>query len=86
MPETDAADAKAIIREFLLQRFPGLGARPFDDQSSILTGAAVDSLGVLDLMGFIEERFGIEISDQDFDPANFETVDQLARFVEQARR
>lgn len=86
MPETDAADAKTIIRDFLMQRFPGLNARPFDDTSSILTSGAVDSLGVLDLMGFIEERFGIEITDQDFDPANFETVEQLARFVAQARR
>ncbi|QCI64376.1 acyl carrier protein [Phreatobacter stygius] len=86
MSEIDTVDAKAVIRDFLLKRFPGLGSRPFDDATSVLTSGAVDSLGVLDLMGFIEERFGIEISDQDFDPDNFETVEQLARFVGQARR
>lgn len=86
MSESEVLDAKLVIRDFLLRRFPGLGSRPFDDQTSLLATGAIDSLGVLDLMGFIEERFAVEISDQDFDPDNFETVEQLARFVEQARR
>jgi acyl carrier protein len=86
MTEAIAADAKPVIRAYLIERFPGLAGRPLEDSSPLLASGAIDSLGVLDLMTFIEERFGIVVADQDFDPDNFETLGQLAAFVARARR
>lgn len=73
------------ITAFLRERFPLLAKRELTEDTPLLASGAMDSLGILELMTFLAERFGIELSDDDFDPANFETVGHLARFVERAR-
>ncbi len=50
--------------------------------TDILNSGAIDSLGILQLMMFLGERFEIEIEDDDFVPENFETVGKLVQFVE----
>ena len=42
----------------------------------------LDSLGFVELRVQCEDRFGITISDEDFDPENFATIRQLAHLVE----
>lgn len=74
-----------VIADFLRERFPALAGRPLGADTPLLGSGAIDSLGILDLMTFLGERFGIELADDDFDPANFETVGHLARFVERPR-
>jgi acyl carrier protein len=73
------------ITAFLRERFPLMANRPLTEETPLLASGAMDSLGILELMTFLAERFGIELSDDDFDPANFETVGHLARFVGRAR-
>ena len=51
----------------------------------MLDSGIVDSLGVLDLVGFIEEQFGIEAQDDDLVPENFDSIDALTRFVKERR-
>jgi acyl carrier protein len=74
-----------VIGGYLRSRFPALAARPIGDDLALLTSGAIDSLGMLELVTFLGERFGIEFADEDFDPANFETLGHLVRFVERAR-
>lgn len=45
----------------------------------------LDSLGVVELAAALEERFGFEISDDDFTGDVFETVGTLAAFVAERR-
>ena len=42
----------------------------------------VDSLGVLEIITFMEQKFGIEIADDEVIPANFETLRKMCEFVE----
>lgn len=79
---TDVADA---VAGFLKERFPALSGRAVTGDTPLLTGGAIDSLGILDLVTFLGERFGVELSDEDFEPANFETLGQLVSFVERTR-
>ncbi len=78
-------EAKTLIADYLRKRFPALCDAPLDDATQLLTGGVVDSLGILDLASFLAETFGIEISDDDFEPGNFETFGQLVAFVEGRR-
>ncbi len=73
------------IAAFLKERFPVLAARGVSAATPLIASGAIDSLGILDLVAFLGERFGIELSDDDFDPDNFETVGTLAAFVERQR-
>ncbi|GAB3461208.1 acyl carrier protein [Massilia terrae] len=43
----------------------------------------LDSMAVVTLLGALEERFGIEVDDDDISASTFETLGSLAAFVEQ---
>lgn len=53
------------------------------DTDSFLEEGIVDSTGVLELVMFVEEKFGIEVDDEDIVPENFDSVEQLAHYVRQ---
>jgi len=79
------ADTRTEITNYLKQRFPALADQALDDATPLLSGGAIDSLGILDLMAFVGETLGIEIQDEDFEPENFETVGHLIAFAERKR-
>lgn len=71
---------------FVRQRFPAAAATDaLDGQTSLLESGIIDSLGVLDLMAFLESEHGVEIEEADYAIENFETIGHLARMVEQKR-
>jgi acyl carrier protein len=78
-------DPAELIYVFVKQRFPLATSKGLTSESSLLESGIVDSLGVLDLVGFIEEQFGIEVQDDDLVPEHFDSIDALTRFV-QGRR
>jgi acyl carrier protein len=80
---SDAAAAR--IREFVRSRFPLAREMKVDDDASLLDAGIVDSLGVLDLVTFLEDAFGVKVEDEELNPENFESVAALVRFVEAKR-
>lgn len=48
----------------------------------LLGSGIVDSLGIMRLVSFIEEEFGVEVPEQDLVPEHFQTVNRLAAFVQ----
>jgi acyl carrier protein len=69
------------INEFVLRTFPLARKRTLNPQDDLLESGIVDSLGILDLVAFIEQEFAIQVSDEDLLPENFNTVDRLTAFV-----
>ena len=53
----------------------------YDDQASFLEEGIVDSVGVLELVSFIEDRFKVKVDDQDIIPDNFDSVSKLAAYI-----
>jgi acyl carrier protein len=82
---TETMDVSEEIASFLQGRFPALAGRRLDAGTPLLASGAIDSLGILELVTFLDERFGVQMMDDDFDPANFETLGQLVAFVERQR-
>jgi acyl carrier protein len=78
-------NVRAAIADHLRQRFPALSDSTLDDATPLLADGAIDSLGILDLMTFVGEHFGIKIEDEYFEPDNFETFGHLVAFVERKR-
>ena len=68
------------LSTFLIGRFPNLGDNLASD-TSLLESGAVDSLGILEIVSFIGEQYGIELVDDDFQPDNFENLGALTTFV-----
>ena len=70
------------VREFLRENFPlsadGVMLAPDD---SLIEVGVIDSTGVLELIGFIEERYEIEVRDEEVLPENLDSIASITRFV-----
>lgn len=53
------------------------------DDTSLIGGGIVDSTGVLEVVDFIEDRFGVRIADHELLPENLDSVARIARTIEQ---
>jgi acyl carrier protein len=59
-----------------------VGAQPLDDETSLLDTGIIDSTGVLELLGFLEETFGIRVADEEITPENLDAIGRIAKFIE----
>ena len=53
----------------------------YDDDDSFLQHGIIDSVGVMDLILFIEENFDFEVEDSEITPDNFDSVNNLANYI-----
>ncbi|MGH9345842.1 MAG: acyl carrier protein [Vicinamibacterales bacterium] len=78
MTETIAREIKAfVVTNFL---FGQEGAGLPEDQSFLESGV-IDSTGVLELVAFLEERYGIAVADRELLPENLDSIQNVSRFV-----
>ena len=75
-------EVKKQIRDFILKNaLSGSTGINLDDEDSFLEKEIIDSTGVLELVSFVEERFGIEVNDDELIPDNFDSVSKLNEYV-----
>jgi acyl carrier protein len=72
------------IVEFITSNFLfGDTDKRIDDKESLLENGIIDSTGVLELIAFIEETFGIKVEDEEIVPENLDTILDITFFVKQ---
>ena len=76
-----ADDCKKKIHQHILEKFPLAKKRSLRSQDPLLETGVLDSLGILDLVHYLEAEFGFQVTDEDLLPENFESVDVIVRFV-----
>jgi acyl carrier protein len=70
------------IEQFIVNELAqGRGITTLDPADNLLTKGIVDSHGVMELVGFLQERYGISVDDSDLTPENFENVESIEAFV-----
>ena len=75
---------QAAVRQFVIDNFMfGQDGSELQDRESLLDRGIIDSTGVLELVGFLESRFGIVVEDHELVPANLDSVERLVTFVQQ---
>ena len=70
------------IRKFILEKFPLARKQQIKDSDPLLESGVLDSLGVLDLVSFVEGEFSVHVTDDELVPENFQTIDRIAAFIE----
>jgi acyl carrier protein len=76
------------LRTFIVDNFlfgVESGRFAFSDDDSFQERGIVDSTGILELVGHLQERYGIAIEDDELVPENLDSVSKVARFVQQKR-
>lgn len=70
------------IRKYIAENFLfSDNGYPYPDDVSFLENGVVDSMNVMELVVFAEEKFGIKVKDEEIVPGNFDSVSNLAQFI-----
>ena len=76
-------DLERVVREFIIENFLyGAGDVSFGEKDSFIEMGIIDSTGVLEIVNFIETRFGITVKDDELVPANLDSVPRIVRYVQ----
>ncbi|MFC1633199.1 acyl carrier protein [Planctomycetota bacterium] len=70
------------INTFIVEQFLFGEGDALKDDTSFLEEGIVDSTGILELVMFLEEKYGIKIEDSELVPENFDTLDNIAQYME----
>ncbi|MCP4357205.1 MAG: acyl carrier protein [Chloroflexi bacterium] len=75
---------KEQIKQYVAENFlfSRNGSFSLADNESFLEAGVVDSLGVMELVFFVEETYNLQIPDDKIVPENFDSVDNLASYIE----
>lgn len=75
------------IRRFIVDNFLfGRDDGSLKIDTSFLEAGVIDSTGVLELVVFIEETYGIQVEDEELVPENLDSIENLAHFVSGKRK
>jgi len=75
-------DARTAIRDFVVDRLaPTSGRADIGDDDDLIDSGVIDSLGIFQLVAFLEESFGIAIGDEEITPENFGSITAIERLV-----
>lgn len=75
-------DVQKELTKYIVNRFMHGDDSKLHFEESFFESGIIDSLGVLQLVSFLEERFGVHIEDEELVPENFETISKLIEFIE----
>jgi acyl carrier protein len=82
MSEVQVDAIAARVKNFLIEKFPLARKRNLQNGDSLIDSGIVDSLGILDLVSFLETEFGLHVSDEELLPENFQTIECIAAMVQ----
>jgi len=73
---------ETALRRFILDRFPIARQRDISNHDLLLEKGILDSLGILEVVTFVEAEFNIAVDDEDLQPENFESIHAMTGFVQ----
>lgn len=71
------------LRTFITDELRWDGREMLSDDYPLIQRGVIDSLGILSLVTYIEDSFGVLIEDEDLVPEHFGTISSMARLVAQ---
>jgi acyl carrier protein len=73
-------DIERDVRSFVIQQFLSGNASRLRADGSLL-GDVIDSMGVITLVAYLQEHFGITVEDDEVLPSNFDTINNLVAYL-----
>ena len=79
---TSNAEYETRIRQFLSHDVLfSDGEFPYDNDTSLLGEGIVDSMGVVEVVMFVQTEFGITVDPHEITRDNFDSVNKLAHYI-----
>ena len=80
--EQDKKNYIETVRQFVVEKFLFGDNDGFQEETSLLEEGIIDSTGILELVMFLEETYGIKIEDEELVPQNMDSLQNIARFLD----
>ncbi len=79
-------DVEREVRDFVVKNFfYGDDSAALRGSDSFIEKGIIDSTGVLEIVNFLESRFGVTLADNELVPENLDSIERIARFVTRKR-
>jgi acyl carrier protein len=87
MSELSTDQIKEEIRQHVLTEFlPGEKASNLPDDTPLRSSGIIDSVGLLRMIDFIENRYSIQVEAHEAGVENFDRIEDIAAFIQNKRR
>jgi acyl carrier protein len=74
------------IKDFIVTNFLfGQSSDTLTEDQSFLESGIIDSTGMLELVSFVEQRYGISVADRELLPENLDSLRNISQFVARKR-
>jgi acyl carrier protein len=81
------SDSISVIREFLISNSSqSIDATELDRSRDLLEEGVIDSLGLMELVEFIRERYALEFEPNEITAENFKTLGTIAALIDAKRQ
>ena len=73
---------ETAVKQFVVDKFMfGQGGETLSRDGSFLESGMIDSTGVLELVMFLEEKFGVKVGDEEMLPENLDSIQLIGAYV-----
>lgn len=80
-------DHAQVIKQFIVEEFlPDVSTDQLESDYDLLSNGVIDSLGLLEVIAWLEDRFQIAIDGLEIAPEDFRSVDAMRSFVDNAAK
>jgi acyl carrier protein len=80
-------ESKSEVRQFVQELMTRKGDRaPFSDTDSLLLSGRLESVDAVDIVVFLEEKFGIDFAEIGFDQTLIDSVDAIDSLIHLVRK
>jgi len=74
-------DVKGSVRKYIAETMASVRG-DVGDNSSLLGQGFIDSAGMLELVAFVEDAFGVRVGDSELVPENFDSLNRIQSYLD----
>jgi acyl carrier protein len=74
-------NVSTMLKEYIRQELMYGANGELDETQNLLAAGIIDSLGILRLVSFVEEKFCIEVPDEDVTVDNFHSIKSVTDYL-----
>ena len=79
-------ETREAVRNYIVENFLFGDEAPLrEDKMSLLDEGIIDSVGVMELVAFLEQDFGLTVDDEDLIPENLDSIYNLTAYITRKR-
>ena len=81
IPGVEGMDVLETVKAYIVENFLFGDDSRIGPKTDFIENGILDSTGVLELVGFLEEKFGIRVEDDELVPDNMNSLEKISLYI-----